>query len=475
MLLSDIEKIIDTNKIFNLKKNKNFNKISSFSKNLDNKTIFIIDSKKKIKIEYIEEAIKKKIPAIISNKYFDKFNISQFIVKNTEIEKQKLLSYLKPNKPLNTIAITGTNGKTSVVWYISEICRLNKVKIKTQGTLGYYVNGNKIKNYLHTTPNFETLYQNGFSKYKNKYNFVFEASSHALKQDRIKNFPINIAAITNITHDHLDYHKSFSNYKSSKFKLFKNYLDPEGVAIINSKIKNCNTLVKSIARRKINYLIYGKKNIFFASKKNKLILNIFNKKINLQDLKFSNFEIQNLECAIACCLQLNINIKSIINILPKIKSPPGRSEVVNFNKISSKVIVDYAHTPDALKNILLANTIKNKKPSVVFGCGGGRDKFKRKIMGNIANKFADKVIITDDNPRREDPKKIRLNIIKNCKNAQEIANRKEAIIKAINDLKQNSVLIVAGKGHEKFQIYKNRKIRFDDLQIIKNIKKKFKC
>jgi UDP-N-acetylmuramyl tripeptide synthase len=218
MLLSELGNIINYKHIINLSKNKEFNRVSSSSKEVNKKTIFFINNKKKIKTEYLLEALNKKTPAIISNKIFSNLLIPQFIVKDVDKEINKILKKLKPNKPLTSIAITGTNGKTSVAWYIAQICKINNIKNKMQGTLGFFIDNKKFKNEALTTPSYETLYQNAFTKKNNKYNFIFEASSHALQQDRIKNFPINIAAITNISHDHLDNHKSFLNYKKAKFK-----------------------------------------------------------------------------------------------------------------------------------------------------------------------------------------------------------------------------------------------------------------
>ena len=151
------------------------------------------------------------------------------------------------------------------------------------------------------------------------------------------------------------------------------------------------------------------------------------------------------------------------------KSPPGRSETINLKKISSKVIIDYAHTPDALQNILKAHTFRNKNPSLVFGCGGNRDKGKRKVMGKIAFELAEKVIVTDDNPRNEKPQIIRSEILKYCSKAIEIPNRKVAIAEAVKNLEKNSILVIAGKGHEKIQILKHKTIPFDDVKIVKQI------
>ena len=473
MLVTDIKNITKVDKFINLKKNVKFNKISSNSKLINEKTIFIVDSKKKIKLEYLEEAKKRKVPAIISDKVYKKVNSTQLIVKDLNKAIEKLLYELKPNKPVKSIAITGTNGKTSVVWYISQLCKINNINIKTQGTLGHFINGKKINENINTTPDFVELHQNAYSKKKNKYNFVFEASSHALDQERIKNFPVNLAAITNITRDHIDYHKSFKKYKFSKFKLFSKYLEKSGTAILNSRLKNNKKLVDILKKRKIKIIFYGKKNIFFKKKSNNIIsLNIYNKKYNLQNLKFNEIEKQNLECAIACCLEIGIKNSQIVKNLIKITSPPGRLEVINYKKKSSKIIIDYAHTPDALKNILKCFTLNNKKPSLVFGCGGERDKGKRKKMGKIALDFARDVFITDDNPRNENPKNIRAELIKYCPKAKEISDRKKAIHQAIKNMKKNTVLIIAGKGHEKVQIIKNKIKLFDDFKIAKEIIKK---
>jgi len=169
MLLSELVNIINYKHIINLSKNKEFNRISSSSKEVNQKTILVINNKKKIKKEYLLEALNKKTPAIISNKIYSNLSIPQFIVKDIDKEINKILKKLKSKKPLNSIAITGTNGKTSVAWYISQICKINNIKNKMQGTLGFYINNKKFKNEALTTPSYETLYQNAFTKINNKY------------------------------------------------------------------------------------------------------------------------------------------------------------------------------------------------------------------------------------------------------------------------------------------------------------------
>ena len=188
----------------------------------------------------------------------------------------------------------------------------------------------------------------------------------------------------------------------------------------------------------------------------------------MKDLKLNNIQKENLECAIACAFAMKISISKIIKSLPKLKSAPGRFEEISYNKKNSKIIIDFAHTPEAIKYILKTYSTVGFKPSIVFGCGGGRDFSKRRKMGIVANKYANRVIITDDNPRNEEPKSIRKEIIKYCPKAKEVSNRRKAIHLAISHLDKEDILIIAGKGHEKYQIIKNKKIKFDDYRVAKN-------
>ena len=469
MLLTDLPSHISCNRIYNsTKKNIKFNRIFTNSRFVKKFSIFAVNNHKKFKKKFLNEAIKKGSVAILSNKYFKNYKTPQYIVNDVNLSISRLLYKLLPNKPLNSVAITGTNGKTSVVWFISQICLNNKFPVKTYGTLGYYNNGKKINNSKLTTPEYELLHQNAFLKKKNLFNFVFEVSSHALDQNRLKSFPVNIAALTNISHDHIDYHKNFKNYKETKLNLFINHLHKDGCAILNDKIKGIENFKKKLSTKN-KIITYGKINshINLTAKKNNTVINIFKKKYFIKLNNYSQFELENIACAIACCLSLGMKVNVILNSLKKIKNPPGRLEEVSSIIKDIKVYVDYAHSPDALKKTLISQTLKNKKPNLVFGCGGNRDKYKRSKMGLIANKYANRVYITDDNPRNENPSKIRKSIIKSCKKGIEIGNRKQAIKKAINDLKKNDILIIAGKGHEKTQITKNIMKLFDDVKVAK--------
>ena len=469
MLLSNLSKIIKIQKTYNYTKNQYFSSITSNS-NLTNKnTILIYDKNSKAKKKYIEEAIRNKIPAIISNKYLSFLSIPQFIVSNINQETEILLKSIYKKIPYKSIAVTGTNGKTSVVWYISKILSLLNYNNTTVGTLGHFINGKKINDINLTTPAYEELYKYGASNKKTNFIYIFEASSHALDQNRIRNYPINIAAITNISNDHLDYHKTISEYRKAKIKLFHKHLTNNGLAIINSRIKNKSLIRNKLIKKGINIKYYGDNYVFLKKVKKFIYLSINNREYKIDNIKLeTNIELENLECAITCCLALNINEKKIIKILSSITNPPGRLQTIKYKKKNYKIVIDYAHTPDALKKILQSFKSGSSKPVLLFGCGGDRDKSKRKSMGNIANIFACRTYITDDNPRNENACDIRKNIIKYCSNAIEIPNRRKAIKIAINELKKNEILIIAGKGHEKVQIIKNKRIKFDDVQIVKN-------
>ena len=468
MFFSDIKDLLSNAKIIGKLSKKKIKYISDHSENIDENTLLVINKKKHFKKSYLKEAISKNLKNIITNRFLKNCSINQIIVKDLEKEISKLIKFRQPFLPKISVAITGTNGKTSTSWYLAQICKINEIPSKLTGTLGYFIDLKKYKDSKLTTPSNLDLYQFANQSKKNKFCFISEASSHGLHQGRFNNFNIDIAAITNISHDHLDYHKNLRSYINSKLVLFTKILNPKGVAVINSRLKNYKSLEKKIKERKIKMITFGAKDVYFY-KNNYLFLYIFGKKFKLEKFELiNNIQKENLECAIACALAMNISINKIINSLNKLKSAPGRFEIINFRKKHSKIIIDYAHTPDALENILKNFSYDKFKPSLVFGCGGNRDKEKRRKMAIIAKKYANKVYITNDNPRYENPKVIRESIKKYCPKGIEISNRRKAIYEAILKLDVNDVLIIAGKGHEKFQLIKNKKIEFNDYKIAKN-------
>jgi len=471
MLLSKISSFINLKKTYNFKKKDvSFNFLSTNSKNIKKNSVLAVNKNNSFKKKYIDESIKKGVVALLTNHYYKDINIPQFLVKDVKKSIKNLLYEIKKIPPNNIIGITGTNGKTSVVWNVANILFLLGKDVKSYGTLGFYNNLKKIENSILTTPEYEILYQKAFTKIKRKrYEFIFEVSSHSISKKRINNFPINIAAITNISQDHLDFHKTISNYKQTKFKLFLDHLKNQGIAILNDNIDGIGNLKTKLKQKKVTIITYGKKNsnIHCYKKKQKYFIKIFNRIYSLKLSDYNKFELDNLSCSVACCISIGIKNKGILSSVIKITKPKGRLQKIGKLKDGSTVIVDYAHSPNALKKILEVYNVNKRKPNLLFGCGGNRDISKRRKMGLIASKFAAKVYITDDNPRNEDPSKIRKAILSKCKNATEIPNRRQAIQKAIYDLKDENILIIAGKGHEDKQITKNKIVNFDDTKIAK--------
>ncbi len=467
MLFSDIKKILPDAEIVGRLPKIKIEYITDHSNTVNENTLLVVNKYKKFKLSYLKEAISKKLKIIITNCFFDNINITQVVVKDLDKKVLKLIKYKQPFKPKKSIAITGTNGKTSTAWYLAQICKINKIPTRLIGTLGYFEDLKKIKDSNLTTPNNLDLYQFSYLRKRNKFNFIAEASSHGLHQGRFSDSSIDIAAITNLSHDHLDYHKNYISYVKSKLILFNKILKLNGTAILNSRLKIYKSLYKKLILKKTNIITFGSKDVFFENKKI-LNLSVFNKKYIIENLKINDVQKENLECAISCALAMNISIRKIINSLNKLKAAPGRFEIINYKKKSSSIIIDYAHTPEAIRNLLKMYTKNKFKPSIVFGCGGNRDKTKRKKMAIIAKKYAEKVYITDDNPRYENPKIIRKTLKKYCPEGIEIPDRSKAIKIAISKIKKNEILIIAGKGHEKYQIIKNKKIKFDDYKIAKS-------
>lgn len=398
------------------------------------------------------------------------------------------LEYFYPKAPKYKAAITGTNGKTSVASYFMQLSDLLNLPSASIGTMGLQTSSNleilcadKISL---TTPDIVTMYKIMDTLARNRVeHMAFEASSHGLSQKRIHGIKVQAAGFTNLTHDHLDYHQNFENYKAAKLKLFSENLQKDGTAIINSDInyyKEIKEYIKS----------YGRKIITIGTSTNcdlkidSIESNIARQKIDFtyKAKKYSfttnilgSFQANNLLMAALLLSESdpNINFEDIISVLNKVKAPKGRLERIEIGNSRLKdynVFVDYAHTPDALeKSLIELSKLRPNRLIILFGCGGNRDKSKRPIMGKIASSIADLVIITDDNPRNEDPSIIRSEIAEsNCSNAVEIEGREKAIRYGVFEMQKGDILLIAGKGHEDYQIIGDKKIHFDDTEIATN-------
>ena len=444
---------------------------------------FAIKGTKENGNKFINHAIQKGAKIILSNQKFEGIKKNILFIKSSNVRKSlsEFVYKIYKNKPKNIIAVTGTNGKSSVADFYFQILKLNKKRVASIGTLG-------IKTQSYTRKAFNTtmdpislsIVLNKLKK-KNINDVVLEASSHGLKQNRLDGLEFKTGIFTNLSHDHLDYHKTFNDYLESKLYLFKKLLKKKGNIITDIEIPQYRKIKEIASKNKFNIETISNNNsnfeiIFHKYHNEKQIVKIrYNKIIyKFETRLIGKIQIKNILMAMIAATKSKLSLKKIVNVIRDLKPVSGRLEQIGSIKNNSKVILDYAHTPDALEASLksLKEQFKNKKISIVFGCGGDRDKKKRPMMGKIASQYCDKVYLTDDNPRHENPKIIRNSIRKNIHKSKvyEISNRANAINKAIFNLKTGDILIVAGKGHEKTQEYKKiKKLFSDQQQILKNI------
>ncbi len=461
--------------------------VSSDSRNVKKGDLFVsIKGNKFDGNKYIEEALSKGAKAIIYSGSLKKKYSNTILIKvdDTRSKLAEISSKFFKKKPKNIIAVTGTNGKTSIADFFHQILMLNKKPVGLIGTLGFKKNNNLKKREL-TTSDTITLHRDLNEMKKSKIdNVILEASSHGLKQRRLDFLNINSGIFTNLSHDHLDYHKNMNNYLSAKLILFKKILKKNSTIITDSEIKQYPIFRRIEKERKLNLLSIGNLGNTFKILNHKIFNNyqlirieynrkIYNLKINL----YGSIQIKNLLMAVLASKMCGLNIKNIFRTINKIRSVDGRLEFVRKLPNQSRIFLDYAHTPEALKKAVISlQEHFNKKITLVFGCGGERDKPKRKLMGKIANKFGHKIYITDDNPRNENRNTIRkeiLSVITNS-NVREIPDRKKAIIHSLKNSDPYEIILIAGKGHERYQDFGKRKIFLSDKKVIKNFTSKKK-
>ncbi len=411
--------------------------------------------------DYIEDAIKRGATNIICER--GKYSVNTTIVKDT---KEYLKEYLENNyyddiKKLKLIGMTGTNGKTTTCFLIFRA--LNKAGIKCAyiGTLGFYIN-DEARILSNTTPSLYEIYEMLLECARKDIKYVvMEVSSQGLSMGRVDTLIFDYVIFSNLTQDHLDYHKTMDSYLLEKQKLFK--MTNNSYAIVN------------VDDEYSNYFLLDNKNITYGkSSKDYKISNVNS------TLKGSHFKVNDEEyftklvgeynvynMTVVIILLKLLNVENISELIKDLDSPNGRMDIISYNE--NNIIVDYAHTPDAVEKIISnVSKLPHSKIITLIGCGGNRDKTKRSIMGDIATKLSDYVVFTSDNPRFEDPKEILKDIT--CKldkkNYKIIVNRKKAIRKSIQMLRKNDILLLLGKGHEDYQIIKDKKYPFSDKEIV---------
>ncbi len=372
-------------------------------------------------------------------------------------------------------AVTGTNGKTSIVHFTNQLWKALGLQSASLGTLGLQsINGNEVG--AMTTPDPVSLHaQLSELASDGVTHLAMEASSHGLDQHRLDGVRIKAAGFTNLSRDHLDYHKSMDEYLAAKSRLFSEILERDGVAVLNADIPEYEELKKTAKGAGAKIISYGVNGddlrIISASPTThgqKVLLDIFGQKQEIIFPLVGDFQLMNALCAFGLAAAQDIentdhNVR-LIAALSNLQGVPGRLQNVGGHPQGANIYVDYAHTPDALEHALRAlRPHTDGKLICLFGCGGDRDKGKRPMMGEIAQSLSDVVIVTDDNPRSEDPAQIRADVMTGAPKAQNIEGRGAAIRIGIENLSKGDVLVIAGKGHEQGQIFKDHTQDFDDV------------
>jgi UDP-N-acetylmuramoyl-L-alanyl-D-glutamate--2,6-diaminopimelate ligase len=422
---------------------------------------------------FITQAIENGAAAIVyeeeTNPPFTSTKIPLIPIKNLGQEFAAITNqfYAYPSRNLDITGVTGTNGKTTIAYLLTQAQQLLNRQSAYIGTIGYGTTSN-IAPLSNTTPDNLVLQKILFDYHTQGVEMVnMEVSSHALEQHRVDGIHFNQAIFTNLSHEHLDYHKSMEAYALAKAKLFAtqdlksailNRDDAYYSVMANNVPKTCNILTFGLHGADIQAIdcMLSMKGSAFNIKTPWGMFRVITQLLG-------KFNIYNCLAVFACLVSQGYTPASVVKIFPSLKASPGRMELVNTSPV---ILVDYAHSPDAFENALnTLSALKVRSLLVVFGCGGDRDKAKRPIMGKIAQRYADYIIITNDNPRSEEPSEIIAEIkqgMDDSSNIVVIEDRKAAIAKAIELASEDDIVLIAGKGHENYQELGRQRIYFSD-------------
>lgn len=417
--------------------------------------------------DYIDDALKRGASVILSDENVKLDDaVSAILVSNPRQTFSHIVSEFYGAQPASVVAVTGTNGKSSVVHFVDQILRGLGEQSTFIGTLSGTM----------TTPDPVSLHRALADMASDGITHVaLEASSHGLEQYRMDGVRVNVAAFTSFSQDHLDYHTDMDAYLGAKLRLFSDLLVDDGVAVLNADIPEYEQLLSICQARGVRVLSYGEKgeDIKLASRQisgnaQDIDIEIAGQNYAVSLPLVGQFQVMNTLCALACVLAQGFDIEKLIGLFGKLEPVPGRLQSVTNGTLHA--YVDYAHTPDALENVLAALRPHTKgRLFCVFGCGGDRDTAKRGVMGEIVSRLADVAIVTDDNPRSENPAAIRKEVLSQMGGEiHEIADRREAIEFAVQQMNQNDILLVAGKGHEQGQIFDGVMHPFDDVCEVNN-------
>lgn len=429
--------------------------------------------------DYIAAAIQNGASAILAapgTVMPDLFSDKDVMVIESENPRQafaKMAAEFYGRQPEQIVAITGTNGKTSCAHFVNQLWQSQGLKSASVGTLGVSTE-TAIREGSMTTPDAVTLHGTlADMAAVGVDHLVMEASSHGLDQYRLDGVRVKVAAFTNLSRDHLDYHENMDEYFQAKARLFSELIVDGGTAVLNADIPEFDALKEIVNARGFSVVSYGFKgeqikllNVVPNPHGQTITAEIFGDEVKIDLPLVGEFQAMNVLCSLGLVLSEGLDNKAAyVEALSNLQGVPGRLDHVGGHPKGAAIYVDYAHTPDALETVL-----KSLRPHTsgrlicLFGCGGNRDVGKRPVMGRIASEHADRVIITDDNPRTENPDLIRRDILKGAEKAQEVDGRSKAIHIAVADLQEGDVLLIAGKGHEQGQIFADHTEPFDDRE-----------
>lgn len=426
--------------------------------------------------DYIEDAIKNGATAIIAEKEV-KCSVPVTVVENSAEYYQKLLvkEYKDDFKDLKLIGITGTNGKTTSAWLTYQMLLGLGKKAAYIGTLGFICE-NYYKELPNTSPEILTIYKLlDKAKDLNCEYVVMEVSNFALDQKRIEGLEFVAGAFTNLTEDHLDYHRTMENYLEAKLKL-TDYIKKDGILLVNKDDEASKKFIEKFKNTKTYG--YGSADYDIISDDIHPDHTDITFKVNGHEYKVttnltSKFNVYNYFTMFSILCELGFDIELVIEKTKNLKAPKGRCETYKVK--DGFAVVDYAHTPDAVLKVVTAyKELARARVITVVGCGGDRDPMKRPIMGEIASNYSDYVIFTNDNPRTEDPEKIMKDILAGVKkdNYEVCLDRREAIKRALDMICKDDIVLLLGKGHEDYQILGHTKVHLDDSEeILKYIEK----
>jgi UDP-N-acetylmuramoyl-L-alanyl-D-glutamate--2,6-diaminopimelate ligase len=382
-------------------------------------------------------------------------------------------------QPRVAAAVTGTNGKTSVAWFTHHIWKRLGHRNAALGTLGVTAAETDSRRGVGLTTadpvmlhrELKALADDGVD------HVVLEASSHGLEQSRLDGVHLAAGAFTNLSRDHLDHHGTMDKYRAAKLRLFDSILPDGATAVLNADSDNFPMFSSIASARGLRIIGYGRaadeiriECIDVKPDGQVLSIKVLGKHYEVELALPGVFQARNALCALGLAIACGDEAEEVIALLPELRSPPGRLELVGRAPNGAPIYVDYAHTPDALASLLAAlRPHTTGKLSVVFGCGGDRDKGKRTQMGAIAGDIADRIYVTDDNPRSENAATIRSEILKGCPDSTEIGDRADAIHHAVTELAPQDVLVIAGKGHETGQIIGDQVMPFEDGAVARDV------